>query len=121
MKTPLFILALLFTGIIFSQNNLHIVNTSAMSSDNMENNTGEIFVVYNFAGGNSNKEIEVPKKPIIVNQPKVEPKKEEIKQEVKVEAPTIKEETKVENVDTTNSSKKIYTIPTYLTKDLNKK
>lgn len=57
MKTPLFILALLFTGIIFSQNNLHIVNTSAMSSGNMENNTGEIFVVYNFAGGNSNKEI----------------------------------------------------------------
>lgn len=70
---------------------------------------------------NSNKEIEVPKKPIIVNQPKVEPKKEEIKQEVKVEAPTIKEETKVENVDTTNSSKKIYTIPTYLTKDLKDK
>lgn len=57
MKTLLFILALLFTGNMFSQNNFHIVNNSSMSSGNMENNTGEIFVVYNFGGINSNKEI----------------------------------------------------------------
>lgn len=57
MKKLLFTLTFLFTGCMFSQNNLHIINASSMSSGNMENNTGEIFVVYNFDGINSNKEI----------------------------------------------------------------
>lgn len=68
MKTLLLVVAFLFAGNVFSQNNLHIVNASSMSSGNMENNTGEIFVVYNFNGINSNKETTNEEESLLVEE-----------------------------------------------------
>lgn len=68
MKALLLFFAFLLVENTFSQNNLNIVNSTAMSIGNIENNTGEIFVVYNFNGVNSNKEITNEQESLLVEE-----------------------------------------------------